>query len=204
MTVWHIPGQKHTHVGLTVVIYACIECTVPHRTHPGVQISEILKVTPGIRDPVNKYFSLPCNNPSGHLASACTSVCVCVHMHIFACACVLVRLCLHMYVCVSFVRHCCVRHCACTCMCVSPTKLYFRQTPETQEPLNKYIFYDTDITPEGKKRYLPGVSTVRYGSLFMYACRTHTSLAGIFKLDVVWTCAALSKSFSRDMFMLCL
>jgi hypothetical protein len=39
-----------------------------------------------------------------------------------------------------------------------PTKLNFRQTPETPEPLNKYIFYDADITPEGKKRYLPGVS----------------------------------------------
>ena len=39
-----------------------------------------------------------------------------------------------------------------------PTKLYFRQTPKTLEPLNKYIFYDADITPEGKKRYLPGVS----------------------------------------------
>jgi len=39
-----------------------------------------------------------------------------------------------------------------------PTKLYFRQTPETPEPLNKYIIYDADITPEGKKRYLPGVS----------------------------------------------
>jgi len=39
-----------------------------------------------------------------------------------------------------------------------PTKLYFRQTPETPEPLNKYIFYDADITLEGKKRYLPGVS----------------------------------------------
>ena len=39
-----------------------------------------------------------------------------------------------------------------------PTKLYFRQTLETPEPLNKYIFYD--ITPKGKKRYLPGMSTV--------------------------------------------
>ena len=38
------------------------------------------------------------------------------------------------------------------------TKLYFRQTPETPEPLNKYIFYDADITLEGKIRYLPGVS----------------------------------------------
>ena len=35
---------------------------------------------------------------------------------------------------------------------------YFRQTPETPEPLNKYIFYDADVTPEGKRRYLPGVS----------------------------------------------
>ena len=39
-----------------------------------------------------------------------------------------------------------------------PTKFCFRQTPETPEPLNKYIFYDADITPEGKKRYFPGVS----------------------------------------------
>jgi hypothetical protein len=39
-----------------------------------------------------------------------------------------------------------------------PTKLYYRQTPETPEPLNKYIFYDADIMPEGKKPYLPGVS----------------------------------------------
>ena len=45
-----------------------------------------------------------------------------------------------------------------------PTKLYFCQIPETPEPLNKYIFYDTAITPEGKKCYLPGVSTVRYGT----------------------------------------
>jgi len=36
--------------------------------------------------------------------------------------------------------------------------LYIRQTPETPEPLNTYIFYDADITPEGKKRYFPGVS----------------------------------------------
>ena len=43
-----------------------------------------------------------------------------------------------------------------------PTKLKFRQNPETPELLNKYIFYDTDITPEGKKRYLTGMSTVRY------------------------------------------
>ena len=139
--------------------------TVPYRTHPGAQISEILNVTPGTPDPVNTYFSLPCTNPGGHLAQPVpVQVCVCVrmHMHVCACACVLVRLCLHIYVCVS-----CVRHCACTCMCAPPTKRYFRQTPETLEPLNKYIFYDTDITPEGKKRYLPGVSTVRYGMLKM-------------------------------------
>ena len=34
----------------------------------------------------------------------------------------------------------------------------FRLTPETPEPLNKNIFYDADITPEGKHRYLPGFS----------------------------------------------
>jgi len=51
-------------------------------------------------------------------------------------------LCLHMYVCATH-------------------QTLFSQTPETREPLNKYIFYDTDITPEGEKRYLPGVSTVR-------------------------------------------
>ena len=39
-----------------------------------------------------------------------------------------------------------------------PTKLYFRQNPETPAPLNKYVFYDADITPEGKQRYLPGVN----------------------------------------------
>jgi len=44
-----------------------------------------------------------------------------------------------------------------------PTKLYFCQTPEIPEPLNKYMFYDTDITLEGKTRNSPGVSTVRYG-----------------------------------------
>jgi len=43
-----------------------------------------------------------------------------------------------------------------------PPNLYFRQTPEISDPLNKYIFHDTDITPEGKKRYLTGMSTVRY------------------------------------------
>ena len=32
-----------------------------------------------------------------------------------------------------------------------PTKLNFRQTPETPEPLNKFIFYDANITPVGKK-----------------------------------------------------
>ena len=36
--------------------------------------------------------------------------------------------------------------------------LNFRQTPETPEPLKKYIFYDADITSEGRKRELPGVS----------------------------------------------
>ena len=96
--------------------------TVPYRTHPGAQISEILKVIPGTTDPVNKYFSLPCTNPGGHLAQP-----------------VLVQECVH------------------------ATKLAFCQTQETPEPLNEYIFYNTDITPEGKKRYLPGVSTVRHG-----------------------------------------
>jgi len=43
---------------------------------------------------------------------------------------------------------------------------YFRQTPETPEPLNKYMFYDTDIAPEGKTRYLLGVSTVRCGMVY--------------------------------------
>ena len=47
-----------------------------------------------------------------------------------------------------------------------PTKLYFCQTPETLKPLNKYIFYDADITPEGKRRYLPGVSKERYGNVY--------------------------------------
>ena len=38
-----------------------------------------------------------------------------------------------------------------------PTKLYFRQTPETPEPLNKYICYDTGITPERAKHAIyPG------------------------------------------------
>jgi len=32
--------------------------------------------------------------------------------------------------------------------------------------MNKYIFYDTAITSEGKKRYLPGVSLVRYGNFY--------------------------------------
>jgi hypothetical protein len=48
-----------------------------------------------------------------------------------------------------------------------PTKLKFRQNPETPELLNKYIFYDTDITPEGKEHYYPGLSTVRYGTLLI-------------------------------------
>jgi hypothetical protein len=39
-----------------------------------------------------------------------------------------------------------------------PIKLCFCQTPETPEPLYKYIFYDADIRLDGKKRYLPWVS----------------------------------------------
>ena len=105
----------------------CIQtstATVPCCTHPGTQISGILKVTP---DPVNKYFSLPCTNPGGHLAQP-MPVQVCVYMRV-----------------------------------QPPTKFCFRQTPETPEPLDKYIFYNTVlITPEGKNRYLLGVSTVRW------------------------------------------
>ena len=36
-----------------------------------------------------------------------------------------------------------------------PTKLYFRQSPETPESQNKYILNDTGTTSEGNKRYLP-------------------------------------------------
>jgi len=60
--------------------------TVPYSTHPGAQISEIFKVTPGTPDPVNLYFSLPCTNPGGHLAQpVLVQVCVCVHMRVCAC-----------------------------------------------------------------------------------------------------------------------
>ena len=133
--------------------------TVPYRTHPGAQISEILKVIPGTTDPVNKYFSLPCTNPGGHLAQPVPEqVFVCMRAHArCACACVLVRLCLHMYVSVSEVStHRCSSVRSPLIAVQPPSKLYFRQTPETPEPLNKYIFYDTDITPEGKTVICPG------------------------------------------------
>jgi hypothetical protein len=43
------------------------------------------------------------------------------------------------------------------------TKLYFRQSRATPEPQNKYILNDTETTPEGKKRYSPGMISERYG-----------------------------------------
>ena len=80
-------------------------------------------------------FKINNGNPGGHSAQpvpvqvcvyACTCAFVRVHVCWCACACTCMRasllcasllcasLCLHMYVCVS-----CVRHCACTCMCAS-------------------------------------------------------------------------------------
>jgi len=97
---------------------------------------------------------------------ACTCMCAPLLCASLLCA----SLCLHMYVCATVVcvtvvcvtvpAHVCVRHCACTWV------LCFCQTPEFPEPLNEYVFYDTDTTPEGKKHYLPGVSSVRYGIWF--------------------------------------
>jgi len=55
-----------------------ISATVPYRTHPGAQISKILKVTPGTPDPVTNYFRFPCTNPGGHLAQP-VPVQVCVY-----------------------------------------------------------------------------------------------------------------------------
>jgi len=54
------------------------QTTVPYRTLPGAQISEIIKVTPESPEPVSIYFSLPCTNPGGHLAPPVpVQVCVC-------------------------------------------------------------------------------------------------------------------------------
>ena len=51
-------------------------------------------------------------------------------------------------VCVTVPAHVCVRH---------PPNF---AKPQTPDPLNKYIgIYDTDIMPEGIKRYLPRVSS---------------------------------------------
>jgi hypothetical protein len=44
-----------------------------------------------------------------------------------------------------------------------PTKLYFCQTPETPEPMNKCIFYIPRYHAGGQKTLLPGVSLERYG-----------------------------------------
>ena len=107
-----------------------------------------------------------------------------MHMRVCACACVLVRLCLHMYVCVSCVRHCCVRHCcvrhrACTCMCAPPTKLIFAKPQKPRSLWINTYFTITNITPEGKNRYLLGVSTAGYGTWNAYwyplFCRLHTA-----------------------------
>ena len=46
-----------------------------------------------------------------------------------------------------------------------PTKLYFRQSRATPEPQNKYILNGTGTTSEGKKRYLPGMISERYGAV---------------------------------------
>jgi len=62
--------------------------TVPYRTNPGAQISEMLEITPGTPDPVNKYYSFPCTNPGGHLAQP-----VPVQVCVYACACVRVHVC---------------------------------------------------------------------------------------------------------------
>jgi len=91
--IWWFPCQKDC---------ICTVHNVPYRTHPGTQISEIPKAVPGTPDPVNKYFSLPCTNPGGHLAQP-----VPVQVFVYACTCAFVRV------------HVCWCACACTCMCAS-------------------------------------------------------------------------------------
>ena len=60
-------------------------------------------------DPVNKYFSLPCTNPGGHVAQLVpVQVCVYVCMHMRVCACAWCA-CACTCMCASVVRHCCVR-----------------------------------------------------------------------------------------------
>jgi len=49
-----------------------------------------------------------------------------------------------------------------------PTKHYFRQPRATPEPQHKYMLNDTGTTPEGKKRYLPGMISKRYSITFMW------------------------------------
>ena len=52
----------------------------------------------------------------------------------------------------------------------SPThKTVFCQFRATPEPQNKYILNDTGTTPEGKKRYLPGMISERYGIYMVLA-----------------------------------
>ena len=50
-----------------------------------------------------------------------------------------------------------------------PTKLC--QSRATPEPQNKYILNDAGTTPEGKKRYLPGMISERYGMYTVYIYR---------------------------------
>jgi len=141
-------------------VYLCTfhaSCTVPYRTHPGAQISKIFKVTPGTPDPVNKYFSLTCTNPGGHLAQpvpvqVCVyaRTCAFVRVHVCWCACACTCMCASV-VCVTVVcvTVLCVTMPAQVCVCHPPN--FILPTPETPEPLDEYIFYDTDITPEGQK-----------------------------------------------------
>ena len=116
-------------------------------------------------------------------AHAC--VCVCVRMCVVLCVCMCVYVCVCLCVCVCV---CCWGRCSrfwgayvyraagagagagarpSPLITVHPpTKLKFCQFRATPEPQNKYIFNDTGNIPEGKKRYLPGMISERYGLYF--------------------------------------